>query len=115
MDWVPAGIHGGDRMLHGADGFAGEEGKDLFRLRQGGNIRDAYVVTDRGAWLDLNRADASELAELPGIGETLAQAILDEREAHGPFHYPEDLIAVRGIGQSRLESIRGWIDLSEGD
>ena len=58
------------------------------------------------------QADAEELQQLPGIGETLAQAILDEREAHGPFLYPEDLMAVRGIGESKYAQIRPWLETS---
>ena len=60
----------------------------------------------------INEADAEELQQLPGIGETIAQAIIDEREAHGPFRYPEDLMAVRGIGESKYEQIRPWLDYS---
>lgn len=60
----------------------------------------------------INEADAEELQQLPGIGETIAQAIIDEREAHGPFLYPEDLMAVRGIGESKYEQIRPWLDYS---
>ena len=62
--------------------------------------------------LRINEADAEELLQLPGIGETLAQAILDEREAHGPFLYPEDLMAVRGIGESKYAQIRPWLETS---
>ena len=60
----------------------------------------------------VNDADADGLQLLPGIGETLAQAILAERAAHGPFFYPEDLLAARGIGQKRLDALRDWLDLS---
>ena len=62
--------------------------------------------------VDVNGADLYELTELPGIGETLAQAIIDERNAHGAFRYPEDLLAVRGIGAKKLEGFRDWLDLS---
>ena len=60
----------------------------------------------------INEADAEELQQLPGVGETIAQAIIDEREAHGPFYFPEDLMAVRGIGESKYEQIRPWLDYS---
>ena len=59
----------------------------------------------------VNFADAEELEELPGIGETIASFILAERETNGPFYYPEDLMAVRGIGKQKMEDIRPMLDL----
>ncbi len=56
--------------------------------------------------LDLNAADARALATLPGIGPALAERIVAERTAHGPFASPEDLLRVPGIGAGRLERIR---------
>lgn len=60
----------------------------------------------------VNEADAEELDGLRGIGETLADAILAERALHGPFAYPEDLLAVRGIGEKKLADFRGQLDMS---
>src|SRR5439155_1845440 len=57
--------------------------------------------------LDLNRATARELDELPGIGPKLAARILEHRRRFGSFRAVEDLRAVRGIGPrlfERLES-----------
>ncbi len=56
--------------------------------------------------VDLNRATAAELDALPGIGPATAQAIVDHREANGPFASVDDLEAVRGIGPAKLEAIR---------
>ena len=56
--------------------------------------------------IHINQADVFALSKLPGIGSTYAQRIIDEREANGPFHYPEDLLSVRGIGEKRLSAIR---------
>ena len=61
----------------------------------------------------VNTLDAEALTILPGIGPALAQAIVAERAQGGPFYYPEDLLAVRGIGQGRLEAVRHMIDLRE--
>ena len=61
----------------------------------------------------VNEADLEELIVIPGIGETLGQAILEERKKNGDFYYPEDLMAVRGIGRSKMEQIRPWLDLSD--
>lgn len=52
--------------------------------------------------LDLNRASAAELEQLPGIGPALAARIVAHREAEGPFASPRDLLEVSGIGEKTL-------------
>ena len=48
-----------------------------------------------------------------GIGEVLAQRIVDYREAHGPFRSVEELIAVEGIGEGKLEKLRELVTVEE--
>lgn len=55
--------------------------------------------------VDVNRASAQELCELPGVGPSLAQEIISERERNGTFYYPEDLINVKGIGEKTLQNL----------
>lgn len=55
--------------------------------------------------LDLNRASAAELEELPGIGPTRAAAIVEYRERHGPFAVPGDLRGVSGIGEATFQNL----------
>ncbi|QTE68546.1 helix-hairpin-helix domain-containing protein [Clostridiales bacterium] len=62
----------------------------------------------------MNSGSAEELQALPGIGETLSQLIISERENNGNFYYPEDLTAVKGIGIKKLEQFRELLDLSQG-
>lgn len=62
--------------------------------------------------LDLNTASAVELEALPHIGPTLAQRIVDYREAHGPFGRPEDVQQVAGIGESRYQDIAPYITVN---
>lgn len=57
----------------------------------------------------LNTADVSVLSRVHGIGEKLAQSIIDEREKNGEYNFPEDVLYARGIGQSRLDSIRQYL------
>ena len=56
--------------------------------------------------IDLNHADAEELTALPGVGAVTARAIVDYREANGPFASLEDLLKVPGVGLSTLNAIR---------
>jgi competence protein ComEA len=58
-----------------------------------------------GGPLDLNTATAAELAELPGIGASRAQAIVERRDAV-PFAAVEELLAIRGIGDSVYAGLR---------
>ena len=57
----------------------------------------------------VNLADIAELSLLPGIGQKTAEAIIAERSAHGSFFYPEDLLAVSGIGEKKLSAIRPYL------
>ena len=50
-------------------------------------------------------ATAAQLQTLPGIGEVIAQRIIDYRESHGPFRSVGELTRVEGIGEKRLEAI----------
>ncbi|TBU96817.1 ComEA family DNA-binding protein [Stutzerimonas kirkiae] len=64
----------------------------------------APVASEHAGMIDLNSADADTLArELSGIGASKAQAIVDYRDAHGPFVSVDELLEVQGIGSSILE------------
>ena len=54
--------------------------------------------------VNINVASAEELAEnLKGVGPKKAMAIIEYREANGPFYTAEELVNVKGIGQKTLE------------
>lgn len=59
--------------------------------------------------LDLNRADVAALMELPGIGQSKAEAIVGYREEHGPFFQAEDLMKVEGIKEGVFNKIKDRI------
>ena len=56
--------------------------------------------------LNLNSASVSELDGLPGIGPARAAAILQEREARGPYSSVEELSRVPGLGPSAIARLR---------
>ena len=54
--------------------------------------------------VNINTANAEQIAEaLTGIGMVKAQAIVDYRTSNGPFSSAEQVIMVRGIGDSTFE------------
>lgn len=59
--------------------------------------------------IDLNAASAKELQELPGVGPVTAQRIVDLRDKSGKFKRVEDLLAVRGVSQKKLDAIRPYV------
>ena len=59
--------------------------------------------------VDVNSADWPELAQLPGIGETLARRIVDSRQTDGPFLDHDDLKRIRGIGPKKVEEVRPYL------
>lgn len=61
--------------------------------------------------ININTATVLELSTLPGIGEVIAQRIVDYRETHGQFDKLADLLNVEGIGQKRLEQILEYITI----
>jgi competence protein ComEA len=59
--------------------------------------------------VNINTASAVELEALPGVGEVIAQRIVDYRTANGPFGSVDDLLDVSGIGEVTLEDIRDLV------
>ena len=56
--------------------------------------------------LDLDRASASEIEALPGIGAALAKRIIDNRDSLGAFGDIDALCDVRGVGVVLAEKLR---------
>ncbi|CAN0362157.1 unnamed protein product, partial [Ectocarpus sp. 4 AP-2014] len=80
-----------------------------------GGLHGELVDIDHAAPLDyrflvdVNHAEWPELAQLPGIGPTLAQRIIDSRGVDGEFHTINDLDRVNGIGPRTLEGMRRYL------
>ena len=59
--------------------------------------------------VNINTADASQLALLPRIGEKAAQRIIEYRTEHGPFKKVTDLMQVKGIGAKTFDGLSAYV------
>jgi len=59
------------------------------------------------AAVDINTANEDALRSIKGIGAAKAKAILEERDAHGPFKDPADVSKrVKGMGGHTFERLQ---------
>ena len=65
--------------------------------------------TDSDLVVQINTAPLEELKRLPGIGDVIAQRIIEYRKTYGPFRSVDDLINVKGIGAKKLQDIKNSI------
>jgi competence protein ComEA len=86
-----------DRIRVGADGVA---------LCGPGKEPTAPQKLTAGAKLNLNRANAEELAAIDGVGPALARAIVEQREKKGGFKSWEEVDQVPGVGPARLDGLK---------
>jgi competence protein ComEA len=59
--------------------------------------------------VNINTAGAEQLQLLPRVGPALAARIIDFREAHGPFSSVDELVAVKGIGETSLDRLEPYV------
>lgn len=70
-------------------------------------------VTDIQKVININTATVSELMQISGIGEVLAQRIIDFRIENGSFQALEELMLVKGIGEATYEKIKTYVCLQK--
>jgi competence protein ComEA len=85
------------------------DGIQILVPRQGETVAppaSGGAVAGVAGLINVNTATPTELEVLPGVGEVIAQAIVDYRTEHGPFTSVDQLLDVSGIGDATLESMR---------
>lgn len=114
---LPAGARVAD-ALEAAGGTTAEAALDHLNIAREVSDGEQLLVPDERSLdadiddgrrpdgkIDVNRASADELEELPGVGPVTAERIIEYREANGPFADPRDLISVPGIGERTMETL----------
>ncbi len=75
----------------------------------------AFLLNTLPVWgadakkVNINNADASQLAMLPRVGPSVAGRIVDYRKQNGGFKKAEDLMLVQGIGEKTFELIKPYV------
>ena len=64
-----------------------------------------------GLKIDLNQASVEDLRRVPGVGLSLAKAIVEERERLGRFSTWAELDEVAGVGPSKLEVLQAHTEI----
>jgi competence protein ComEA len=95
---LAARVQDGQQIVVPVAGQAGGAGA------AGGAADPAAVLP--GAKITLSTATAEQLDEIDGIGPTLAERIVEYRDAHGGFRSVQELGEVEGIGEKRLATLR---------
>lgn len=84
--------HGDKVLVYGRD-----------RLVKPGESKAVFEIVET---LDINTATLEDWISVDGIGQVLAERIIQYRFDHGPFLSVDDLSHVSGIGEKKLEVIK---------
>lgn len=87
-----------------------EEEKQIETTEVKGNNTGTAKIT-KNSKININKASISELKQITGIGESTANKIIDYRDNVGKFKKIEDIKEVKGIGDSKYESIKDKITI----
>ena len=63
--------------------------------------------------INFNSASAAKLQQVPGIGPSTADKILQMRKSYGAFKSVDDLLAIKGIGPKRLDKMRKYLTVGK--
>lgn len=59
--------------------------------------------------ININTASKDVLMQLPGVGKSTAEKIIEYRETQGSFKRIEDIMKIKGIGQKKFDKMKEFI------
>lgn len=88
-----------------------EEDVESVLMENGENIIKESNVSGSSKTININKANESELEEIPGVGPSMASKIVNYRKENGEFKSIEDLKNISGIGEKKFETMREYISV----
>ena len=96
-----------------------EDGQKIYIPNINENVVNEYITKENETGvieektsskkININTDNINELMSLPGVGESLAQKIINYKSENGKFKSIEDLKNVSGIGEKKFENIKQYI------
>ncbi len=80
------------------------ESNDYAEITESAAVSKAAVIFP----LDINSATVDELMAVDGIGESIAENIVEYRTLNGCFYFMDELLNVNGIGSQKLEQLKSY-------
>lgn len=84
-------------------------------FESGASSQDRSISPERAeaaGTVNINTASADLMKTVPGIDDSLANNIVEYRQASGPFNSVDELIRVQGVDKEKLDSIRDYLKVS---
>ena len=88
-----------------------EEDVESVLMENGENIIQNTNLSGKSKMININKANESELEEIPGVGPSMASKIVNYRKENGEFKNIEDLKNISGIGEKKFEAMREYISV----
>ncbi|MCL2627527.1 MAG: helix-hairpin-helix domain-containing protein [Oscillospiraceae bacterium] len=103
----PAGTASTNQSPMSTDNTNPQETQGSSKPESSENTQVSEPISD--GRININTASKTQLKELPGIGDTLAERIIEYRTRNGSFSKIDDIRKVTGIGERRFEAIQDMI------
>ena len=98
-------------VLMGGAFYAARVSDNSPKVVYSASLEEVAAEANEPLLININTADIEELDELPEVGPSTAQEIVDHRQANGLFRTVGDLEAVSGIGPKTIEKIKPFAEI----